>query len=145
ALRRETKGRAARSCGLHGGDRLLVRMPEDERPPRLHPVAERAPIRGLDVRALRTGGEQGRLEPDRPHRTDGGVDAAGGHVERAAPQCRDTLELYSQPASSFAQYVTITSAPARRIAVSDSSAAARSSRSPAAAAAFSIAYSPLTL
>ena len=37
------------------------------------------------------------------------------------------------------------SAPARRIEVSVSSTAARSSRCPAAAAALTIAYSPLTL
>jgi hypothetical protein len=52
---------------------------------------------------------------------------------------------YSQPASSFVQYETIRSAPARTIAVSDSSAACRSSSQPRAPAAFSIAYSPETL
>ena len=51
----------------------------------------------------------------------------------------------SQRASSLAQYETITSAPARLIAVSDSSAAACSSIHPAAPAAFTIAYSPETL
>jgi len=52
---------------------------------------------------------------------------------------------YSQPASSFVQYETTRSAPARTIAVSDSSAAWRSSIQPRAAEALSIAYSPETL
>jgi hypothetical protein len=52
---------------------------------------------------------------------------------------------YSQPASSFVQYETTRSAPARTIAVSDSSAAWRSSSQPRALAALSIAYSPETL
>src|SRR6185312_8190149 len=55
------------------------------------------------------------------------------------------VEGYSHPASSFVQYETIRSAPARLIAVSDSSAACRSSSQPRAPAAFSIAYSPETL
>ena len=53
--------------------------------------------------------------------------------------------LQSQAASSFAQYEITTSAPARLIAVRLSSAACRSSSQPRAAAAFTIAYSPLTL
>ena len=48
-------------------------------------------------------------------------------------------------ASSFVQYETTRSAPARLIAVSDSSAAARSSSQPCRAPAFTIAYSPETL
>ena len=52
---------------------------------------------------------------------------------------------YNQVASSFVQYETMRSAPARTIAVSDSRAAARSSIQPRAAEAFSIAYSPETL
>ena len=52
---------------------------------------------------------------------------------------------YNQPASSFVQYETTMSAPARAMAVRDSSAACRSSTQPCAPAAFSIAYSPETL
>ncbi len=52
---------------------------------------------------------------------------------------------YSQRASSFVQYETTMSAPARTIAVRDSSAASRSSSQPRAPAALSIAYSPETL
>jgi hypothetical protein len=52
---------------------------------------------------------------------------------------------YNQRASSFVQYETTRSAPARTIAVRDSSAASRSSSHPFAPAAFSIAYSPETL
>ena len=51
----------------------------------------------------------------------------------------------SQAASSLAQYEMTTSAPARLIAVRLSSAACRSSTQPRAAAAFTKAYSPLTL
>ena len=51
----------------------------------------------------------------------------------------------SQAASSLAQYEMTTSAPARLIAVRLSSAAWRSSTQPRAAAAFTKAYSPLTL
>ena len=55
------------------------------------------------------------------------------------------LPYWSHSATSFAKYVITMSAPARRIAVSDSSTTARSSRYPAAAAALIIEYSPLTL
>jgi uncharacterized protein YbjT (DUF2867 family) len=54
-------------------------------------------------------------------------------------------QLANQPAASFAWYVRIRSAPARRIDVSASSTTLRSSSQPFSAAAFSIAYSPLTL
>ena len=51
----------------------------------------------------------------------------------------------SQSAASRAWYVRIRSAPARRMAVRTSRVAARSSSQPRSAAAFTIAYSPLTL
>ena len=101
-----------------------------------------------------------RLEAERvpllgQRREDGLLLTLGFRAQRVAPEralaCRlrcDGLpetRCYSQPASSFVQYETTRSAPARTIAVSDSSAAARSSIQPRAAEALSIAYSPETL
>jgi hypothetical protein len=81
--------------------------------------------------------------------------ALAGRVQRLLPEpalasrvAGDRLpevKGYNQRASSFVQYETTRSAPARTIAVSDSSAASRSSSQPFAPAAFSIAYSPETL
>jgi hypothetical protein len=101
-----------------------------------------------------------RLEPERvaflrKRREDRLLLAVGLGAQRVLPEgalaCRlasDRLpeaRSYNQVASSFVQYETTRSAPARTIAVSDSSAAARSSIQPRAAEAFSIAYSPETL
>ena len=90
--------------------------------------------------------EERLVQADAPHCADGRVDTAGNHLPRPVPE-RGAHEAHSrdQRAKSFAQYVITMSAPALRIEVSDSTAEARSSRSPAAAAAFSIAYSPETL
>src|SRR5439155_21609634 len=97
----------------------------------------------LDVRAVTTAHEEGLVEADRAHRANRRVDAAGDQLERAAVQV--AARPQSQVASSFVQYEITKSAPARLIAVSDSSAAGRSSRNPFAAAALTIAYSPETL
>ena len=71
----------------HRLDRLGVGVPEDQRPPRLHPVAQRAAVGRLDVGAVaRARTKSGWLEPDRPHRADGRVHAAGDQLERAAPE-----------------------------------------------------------
>src|SRR5207249_12175893 len=110
--------------------------------PGRHPVEEAPAVLGLEIGALAAGVEEWLVEADRTHRANRRADAAGDHLLCAVPEISP---YQSQPASSFAQYVITTSAPARRIDVSDSIAAARSSRSPAAAAAFSIAYSPETL
>ena len=120
--------------------------PKMQRPPRLHPVEQAAPVGGLEIGALAARHEERLVEADAPHCAHGRVDAAGNDLPRPVPE-RGAHEAHScdQLANSFAQYVITMSAPARRIEVSDSTAAARSSRSPAAAAAFSIAYSPETL
>ena len=101
-----------------------------------------------------------RLEPQRvaffrKRREDGFLLALWLRPQRVSPEgalaCRLSSNRppdargYNQVASSFVQYETMRSAPARTIAVSDSSAAARSSIQPRAAEAFSIAYSPETL
>src|SRR5262249_62379900 len=140
-------GGGAEACAVgrrpaHRLDRLGIAVAEDERPPRLHPVEEPAAVLGLDVGPLAAGDEQRLVEADRAHRAHRRADAAGNHLLCAVPELGPDQ---SQPASSFAQYVITTSAPARRIDVSDSIAAARSSTSPAEAAALSIAYSPDTL
>jgi hypothetical protein len=101
-----------------------------------------------------------RLEPQRvalfaEWREDRLELAFAGRPQRLLPEpalasrlARDRLpevDGYNQRASSFVQYETTRSAPARTIAVSDSSAASRSSSQPFAPAALSIAYSPETL
>ena len=101
-----------------------------------------------------------RLEPQRvalfaERREDRLELALAGRVQRLLPEPALASRLagdrlpevkgYNQRASSFVQYETTRSAPARTIAVSDSSAASRSSSQPFAPAAFSIAYSPETL
>ena len=68
----------------------------------------------------------------------------GGMSKIAGPRRRDN-HLPSQPAASCAQYVRMMSAPARRIAVSDSNAAAFSSSQPLRAAALIMLNSPETL
>src|SRR4029453_15842254 len=85
--------------------------------------------------------EEGPAEPAGTHRADRGVDSAGDHLASPPRQAR----CHSHSASSFVQYETMKSAPARLIAVSDSSAACGSSSQPDWAAALSIAYSPETL
>jgi hypothetical protein len=101
-----------------------------------------------------------RLQPERvallPERREDGLGLAlflrqqRGLPQPALTRCFEGDRLpeagrYSQRASSFVQYETTRSAPARTIAVRDSSAAWRSSSHPRAAAALSIAYSPETL
>src|SRR5262249_32124915 len=103
---------------------------------------QRAAVGRLDVRAVAARDEERLVEPDAAHRAHRRVDPAGDQLLGAIPE----IGLQERHcASSLAQYVITTSAPAPRIAVSDSSAASRSSMSPEAAAALIIAYSPLTL
>src|SRR5262249_391275 len=73
-----------------------------------------------------------------------GVDEEGGKSGPAGLVVHYALSSASQRAACLAWYVITRSAPARRMAVSDSRTAARSSKAPAAAAARSMAYSPLT-
>jgi hypothetical protein len=159
--------RAERDQRRQVGDRL-------DRPHLRHPdEAVRVEVVAQQERGVRVGGFKeprpavvedvalvDRLEPQRvallAERREDRLDlAVTGRAKRRLPEpalaprlLRDRLpEIsgYSQPASSFVQYETTRSAPARTIAVSDSSAAWRSSSQPFAPAAFSIAYSPETL
>src|SRR5205085_10508738 len=91
--------------------RLRVRVPERERPPGHHPVDVAAAFDVLQVRALRPADEEGFVKPDGAHGANRRVDAAGDQLERAAVEVAPGTQ--SQVASSFAQYDTITSAPAR--------------------------------
>src|SRR5215211_3357447 len=143
ALGRRAEAGTSHGRLAHGVDRLRIGVPEDQGAPRADPVEEPPSVLRLDVGALGPADEEGLVEADRPHRADGRVDPAWDHALRSAPELGP--RPYSHWASSFAQYETITSAPARLIAVSDSTAAARSSIHPAAPAALIIAYSPETL
>src|SRR6476469_3098730 len=75
----------------------------------------------------------------------GGQQRRGQRTALVGGRCGDGVERQvSHSAASLAQYVMTRSAPARRIAVSDSRMAVRRSSAPAAAAASSMAYSPET-
>src|SRR5581483_7022586 len=97
----------------------------------------------LDLGPLAPRHEDRLVEPDRAHRPDRRVDAAGDQLERAPVEIRARRQ--SHAARSFVQYERTMSAPARLIAVSDSIAAVRSSSQPRSAAARTMAYSPETL
>ena len=141
ALGRRAERRPVGGRLLHRLDDLGVGVAEDERPPGHHPVDVAAPVGVLDVGALAAPREEGLVRPTASMARTGEFTPPG----MSARARRHRLVPHSQPASSFAQYETITSAPARLIAVRLSIAAARSSSQPRAAAAFTIAYSPLTL
>jgi len=133
-----------------GGSIRRVTQALDARQFRIFPVAaptEEERAQPYLWRFWRTIPRKGRLAIlDRSW--DGGVlgervevgQAGGGH-DRAWRYGRSA----SHPAASDAWYVRIRSAPARRIDLSSSSTTRRSSIQPFAAAAFTIAYSPLTL
>src|SRR5581483_4240082 len=137
------EARAAERRLAHRLDRLRVGVPEDERAPRADPVEVAVPVDVDEVRAFPALDEERLVQADGAHRPHRRVDAAGDQLERTPVQLRASAQ--SHCARSFVQYETIRSAPARLIAVSDSSAAWRSSSQPARAAAFTIAYSPETL
>src|SRR4051812_10889940 len=83
---------------------------------------------------------------DNPHDVFIPASAEQETIEQSADHT--TAFGHNQPshwATSFAQYVNTIDAPARVIAVSDSSTTAFSSIHPFSAAAFTIAYSPDTL
>ena len=141
-LGRRAEGRPAVGGGVHGCEGLRVRVPEEQRPPRLHPVDVAVALDVLHPASRAARDEHGLVDAHGAHRAHGRVDAAGDQARRPAPAVRPLPQ--SHPARSFAQYVTTVPAPARLTAVSASSAAARSSRCPASAAARTIAYSPET-
>src|SRR6185503_2227776 len=136
------EGRPAVGGGVDGCKGLRVRVTEEQRSPRLHPVDVAVALDVLHPASRAARDEHGFVDAHGAHRTDRRVDAAGDQARRPAPAVRPLPQ--SHPARSFAQYVTIVPAPARLTAVSASRAAARSSRCPASAAARTIAYSPET-
>ena len=142
AFGRRAEGRAVGGGLLHRLDHLGIGVPEDERAPRHHPVDVPVALRVPEVGALAAGGEERLPRTHGSPGADGGVDASRDHRRRPL---EEPARRQSHSASSLAQYETITSAPARLIAVRPSSAAWRSSSQPRAAAALTIAYSPLTL
>ena len=142
-LGRGAEGRPAGGGVLDRGERLGVGVPEDERPPAQHPVDVALPVDVLDLGAAAAAHEDRLVEADRAHRANRRVDASRDQPLRPPRELGALLQ--SHVARSFVQYEKTRSAPARLIAVKDSRAAARSSRWPAAAAAFTIAYSPETL
>src|ERR1019366_2472488 len=119
--------------GDPGGARDVLIGLAGDREAALHQVEQAlVQVVELDRRAVLAAAELGAvLAPGR------GVPRGLGRAVRRA--------YCSHPAASLAWYVITMSAPARRIEVSDSRTAERSSRYPAATAALSIEYSPLTL
>src|SRR5581483_3104404 len=163
-LRRERDGRRSADTVLgHARDGVA-----DERGDVLHPRvhagrASAARELGLERRALplddarerRAAADRpvagGELPEERRRRRGAAADVRVVRLDLVEPRRRsvrheqDALaHRASQSAASSAKYVMITSAPARAIAVSDSSAARRRSIHPRSAAAWSEAYSPLT-
>ncbi len=128
-LRRGTERRSVLRRLDDCRDRLRVGVAEDQRAPRHHPIDIPAPVHALDLRARPPAHEDRLVEADGAHRANGRVDAARDQLERPPVQSR-AVALQSHAARSFVQYETIMSAPARLIAVSDSSAACRSSSQP---------------
>src|SRR4029077_20655612 len=110
------------------------------RAPRLDVVDVAGPVGGDQERALPAGHEE-RVAPDareRPHRR---VDPAGDAGQGPRPEL---VAHWSRSATRRAAYVRMKSAPARLIAVRCSSITASPSSQPFAAAASTMAYSPLT-
>ena len=118
-------------------------MPDETSRTRSTEGDEPPAVRRLQLGPGGAGDEERLVEPDGAQRAHRRVHSPGDERLGLAPELR--TGAYSQLASSFVQYEMTRSAPARRIAVSDSSAAVRSSRCPARAASFTIAYSPETL
>src|SRR5438552_9613 len=144
--RRAVRRAAPRLC-LDRRDHIWMGVPSDERAPRRNKVNIFAAVGGGDVATLPPH-DQRLLAPD------GAVGAhRAGHAARHDPaRALEELAVRAderhrsriQAAASSAKYVTIMSAPARAIPVSDSSAPRRRSIQPRAEAAWSAAYSPLT-
>jgi hypothetical protein len=86
ALGRRAEARPGCCRLLHGGDHLLVRMAEEERSPRHHPVDVGASTHVLDIAAGSAANEQGLFQPDGPHCTDGRIHSAGDRRARPLPE-----------------------------------------------------------
>src|SRR5258707_902690 len=117
-------------------------MPEDRRAPRLHVVEVLAAFGVDEIRAVGASDEE-RLAADRAERAYGRVDATRDAGLRSR-EPRRHQDACRSSATSRAKYVSTMSAPARLIASRCSSATAVPSIHPSCAAAFTIAYSPLT-
>jgi hypothetical protein len=74
ALRRRAERRPVERSLPDGLDHLRVRVPEDERSPRLHPVDVALPFGVFDVSTLAPADEE-RLAPDDFPRANGRIDA----------------------------------------------------------------------
>ena len=119
-----------------------VGVAEDDRAVALHQIDVAPALDVPDVRALGAVDDV-RRAADGLEGSDAGVDAAGDDPAAAFEELGVGAHCCVS-ANQRARYVRITSAPARLIAVRCSTATVSWSIQPFAAAAFSIAYSPLT-
>src|SRR3954466_11191444 len=115
---------------------------ENGRTPRLHVVEVFVAV-GIDERRAAGRSDEERITAHRAERARRRVDSARDHRLRPL-EPRRSHRLCSISATSRAKYVTMMSAPARLIASRCSNATAVPSIQPSCAAAFTIAYSPLT-
>ncbi len=151
------RGRPERGPARRGlrdrGDDLRVRVPERERPPGEAVVDQAISVLVLHDRALARA-EKERRSAHVAEGAHGARDAARERLLRAREERlrsfgaeRHARSSSSQRAASAARawYVTIRSAPARRMAIQFSRTIARRSATPARAASSAMAYSPLTL
>ena len=140
----------ARGRALHGVDHPRVGVPQQGGSPRRDEIHVLAPRHIRDRRAVRRDDRQRRAAdrsegPHRrvhPARDDGAGTCGGGLVGESG--IGGAHASFQRSAASTAQYVSTASAPARTMAVRDSSIARSRSIHPCAAAASIIAYSPLT-
>ena len=125
---------------LHVG----IGVAQDHRTPALAVVDVLAVVFINKPRTLGTLEEHGitRHGLKRPHRR---IHTAGQHFLSPFPPSRVAHLIHPSRSASRPWYVMIRSAPARRMASRFSSTMARSSQYPAAADAFTMEYSPLTL
>src|SRR5262249_50604412 len=137
------EARAAQGHVPNGLHRHGIGVAEDERPPRHDPVEETPPVGRLDVCPRSALDEERLVEPAPTHGAHRRGHAARDQLQRAAGEGPGPRPSHAR--GSRGPQPTSRSAPARLIAVSDSSAAVRSSSQPARAAALTIAYSPETL
>ena len=77
----------------HRLDRLRVGMPEDQRPPGLHPVEQAAAVGRLEVGALAARDEERLVDADGAHRADRRVHAARDQLLRAVPELGAVQQL----------------------------------------------------
>ena len=99
ALGRGAERRSLARGRDHRLNDLGIRVPEDQRPPRHHPVDVAAAGLVLDPRALAAADEERLVEADGAHRPHRRVDAARNHLASPPPQAR----CHSHSASSFVQ------------------------------------------